>query len=70
MREVGDESSKGMGETGENYVTIYALSFDRNRNRAKETKPIKKTDGSQQCKPRKAGDLGPLVPPPPPSINL
>ena len=42
MREVGDESSKGMGETGENYVTIYALSFDRNRNRAKAgTKPIK-----------------------------
>lgn len=41
MREVGDESSKGMRETGENYVTIYALSFDRNRNRAKETKPIK-----------------------------
>ena len=41
MREVGDESSKGMGETGESYVTIYALSFDRNRNRAKETKPIK-----------------------------
>lgn len=46
MREVGDESSKGMGETGENYVTIYALSFDRNRNSAKETKPIKKRMGA------------------------
>ena len=35
---------------GENYVTTYVLSFDRNRNRAKERKPRKKGMGARNAR--------------------
>ena len=40
---------KGMEETVENYVKMRALSFDRNRNRAKERKPRKKRMGASNA---------------------